>query len=101
MNRPRWQKIDSDLWSNRARSLLVIASILVGLFAIGVIANLYVLISSNMQTGYAATNPANIFISSSLYDKGFLDHILHVPGVRQAEGSRNISLRLQSGPGEW
>ncbi len=101
MNRPRWQKIVSDLWSNRARSLLVIASILVGLFAIGVIANLYVLISSNMQTGYAATNPANIFISSSLYNKSFLDHIRHLPGVRQAEGSRNISLRLQSGPGEW
>jgi putative ABC transport system permease protein len=101
MNRPRWQKIVSDLWSNRARSLLVIASILVGLFAIGVIANLFVLIRSDMESGYAATNPANIFISSSLYNKSFLDHIRHLSGVRQAEGSRNILLRLQSAPAEW
>jgi putative ABC transport system permease protein len=101
MNRPRWQKVFSDLWSNRARSLLVIASILVGLFAIGVIANMYILIRSDMQAGYAATNPANIFISASLYDKSLLDHVQRLPGVRQAEGSRNFSLRLQSGPGEW
>jgi putative ABC transport system permease protein len=42
MRRPRFQKVLSDLWSNRMRSLLVVASIAVGLFALGVMTTIYV-----------------------------------------------------------
>jgi putative ABC transport system permease protein len=79
----------------------VVASILVGLFAIGVITSLYVLIEQDMSTGYAAVNPANIFVSTSLYDKDFLKHIRSLPGVRQADGVRTYGMRLQTGPGQW
>ncbi len=101
MNRPRWHKILSDLWSNRVRSLLVVASITVGLFAIGVIATMYSVISADMASGYAATNPANIFISTQLFNKDFVDHIRRMQGVRQAEGARISDIRLEASPGEW
>ena len=37
MMRPRWHKALADLWSNKMRSLLVIVSIAIGLFAVGLI----------------------------------------------------------------
>jgi putative ABC transport system permease protein len=101
MRRPRWHKVLTDLWGNRVRSLLVVASITVGLFAIGVISTIYAVISSDMQTGYAAVNPANITILSQPFDKDFLDHLRHQEGVRQVEGARLQSLRLEASPDNW
>jgi putative ABC transport system permease protein len=99
--RPRWKKVLADLWGNLTRSALVVASITVGLLAIGIIATIHFVITQDMRSGYHAINPANLFINTSLYDKGYLDHLEHVPGVRQAEGAREVSLRLESNPGEW
>ena len=39
--RPRWRKVFSDLWGNRIRTSLVVASIAVGLFAVGMIATIH------------------------------------------------------------
>jgi putative ABC transport system permease protein len=99
--RPRWQKVFSDLAGNRIRSLLVLASIAVGLFALGVIANIYLVALADMQRGYAAVNPANIHISASLLPQGLVNHIAEVSGVRQAEGERTFNLRLSTSPDEW
>ena len=83
------------------RSLLVVASITVGLFAIGVIATIYMVIAEDMRTGYSAVNAANIFIQADLFDRDVVNHLRHVPGVRQAEGVRRTDLRVLTGPDEW
>jgi len=101
MKRPRWQKVLADLRGNRGRTALVIASIAVGLFAFGVIATLYVVIRQDMRDGYAAAQPANIRLRTSLIDDDMIESISKVPGVKDAQGARLISLRLQSGPDEW
>ncbi len=101
MMRPRWRKAFSDLWINPARSLLVIASITVGLFALGTIATLHSVIRQDLRDGYSSSNPANIQIQTSLIEPKLVDHISKMPGVRQAEGARNFQLRLQTAPGEW
>jgi len=99
--RPRWQKVLSDLWGNRMRSLLVLASIAVGLFASGVIAIIYFVALEDMQRGYAAINPANITVWASYFDQDLVEHMAKLPGVRQAEGSRELDVRLEAGPGKW
>ncbi len=99
--RPRWQKILSDLWGNPLRSLLVLASIAVGLFALGVIATISIIGPQDMQTGYAAINPANIYLLTSPFDQGLVDRLKNIPGVYQAEGVRNFSSRLEASPGNW
>jgi putative ABC transport system permease protein len=101
MIRPRWRKAFSDLWINPTRSLLVIASITVGLFALGTIATIYSIIREDLRVGYSSSNPANIQIQTSLFDPKLVDHIRKMPGVRQAEGVRSFPLRLQTAPGEW
>jgi putative ABC transport system permease protein len=53
MLRPRWKKVLSDLWDNKLRTILVVASIAVGVFSVGMIAGAYVIISQDMSSNYA------------------------------------------------
>ncbi|MBE0697973.1 MAG: ABC transporter permease, partial [Anaerolineaceae bacterium] len=101
MYRPRWQKVLADLWGNPTRSFLVVASITVGLFAIGVIANVYLIIAQDMRTAYSAIEPANIFIQTSLYNKDMLDTLREIPGVDKVDGVRAVELRVQDRNGKW
>ena len=60
MMRPRWRKVMHDLVNNFSRTVLVVVSIAVGVFSIGVIVGAYVIISNDMSASYAANNPMNI-----------------------------------------
>lgn len=101
MIRPRWQKILSDLLSHKIRSLLVIASITVGLFAIGMITTVYVILAQDIRTGYEKVNPANIQVNASPFDDEFVDHIRRMPGVAGAEGAWIASLQVSTGTDGW
>jgi putative ABC transport system permease protein len=102
MNRPRWQKIFSDLWKNKTRSLLVIASIAVGLFAVGIITKTYFSINRDMQLGYQAINPANIQIQTSLINQDIVERVGHLAGVERVEAHRQVHMQA-AGPagGIW
>jgi len=84
--RPRWSKVFADLWDDKTRTLLVVASIAVGAFAIGTIANAYLMLSEDMDVSYASVNPANITVVTDPFDKGFLESVRKVEGVADAEG---------------
>ena len=101
MLRPRWRKVLSDLVGNKIRSLLVVASIAVGLFAVGLITSMNAIITADMETGYRSVNPANIVIFASPFDLELVDHIGNMDGVRQAEGVRSLTLRVRNAEGEW
>ena len=58
--RPRWSKVLTDLWDSKTRTLLVVASIAVGVFAIGMITTAYSILSSDINYSYASINPVNI-----------------------------------------
>ncbi|UCC62006.1 MAG: ABC transporter permease, partial [Anaerolineae bacterium] len=105
--RPRWRKVLHDLWSTKAanatkaRTLLVIASIAVGVFAIGVITGAYVLLTEDLSASYAAVNPANIDLITDPFDPAFVDAIRRMDGVADAEGRRSTTVRVRIGPDAW
>lgn len=101
MMSPRWQKVFADIWGHKFRSLLVVASITIGLFATGLIVSMDLIISQDMKAGYAAVNPANIEIFASPFDQDLVDSVRHVDGVRQAEGVQTLTLRVENTKGEW
>ena len=101
MIRPRWRKVLSDLWENKLRTLLVVASIAIGVFSIGMIAGSYEIISHDMGASYASANPANINMQVAPFDQDLLDSVKNLPGVKQAEGRAIISLRGRAQGGEW
>src|ERR1044071_10261159 len=91
--KPRWRKVIHDLVDNKARTLLVVFSIAVGVFSIGVIAGAYQIISNDMSASYSANKPANIELRMANFDDDVLSMIRHQSGVQDAEGRRVFNMR--------
>jgi len=99
--RPRWRKVFSDLWANKLRTLLVVASIAVGVFAVGTITSTYVIFSEDINISYAAAQPANIDIWTDLFDENFVKTIAELPEIDRAEGRHIINVRLRRAGEPW
>ncbi|MGC9357257.1 MAG: ABC transporter permease [Anaerolineae bacterium] len=99
--RPRWRKILLDLWDNKLRTLLVVASIAVGVFAVGMIAGSYVIISQDVRADYASVNPANIEMVTDAFEPGYLKTVRRIEGVALVEGRRHVTVRVETAPDVW
>lgn len=91
--KPRWSKVLSDLWDNKMRTILVVASIAIGVFAIGVIMSAYVIMGKDINVSYAANNPMNIEIWTDPFREDFIRTIERVPGVKNVEGALILNMR--------
>ncbi|MBI9050728.1 MAG: FtsX-like permease family protein [Anaerolineaceae bacterium] len=98
--RPRWKKVLADLWEDKVRTLLVIASISIGVFAVGMIAGSHSIISSDMTIGYISAMPSNIELTISPFDKNFVDSFRQMDSIHIAEGTRKVSVRFRNDKGE-
>jgi putative ABC transport system permease protein len=94
--KPRWRKVFLDLFENKGRTLLVVLSIAVGVFSIGVIAGTYVIISHDMSASYAANNPANLEFRMDDFNEDLLTTIQHTRGIADAEGRRVVNMRVRT-----
>ena len=100
--RPRWIKVFHDLWDNKARTLLVVFSIAVGVFSIGVIAGAYQIISNDMSISYAANQPANVELRTVGFNQDVLGSIQNTHGVLDAEARRVFNMRVRvAGTEKW
>lgn len=98
---PRWKKVLADLWENKLRTLLVVASIAVGVFAVGTIITTYVVLSTDVGLTFAARNPANIDIHTSPFSDNVVRSIERQTEVQDAEGRRIIAVRTRINGGTW
>ncbi len=98
----RWTKVTRDLWNNRARTGLVILSIAVGVFAIGMIAATQQALTASLNAQYAALRPADAILQTEpMLDEDFVDGLRNLRGVEAAEGRRALLLRISlDGNGE-
>jgi len=100
--RPRWRKVLSDLGESRSRTVLVVASIAVGVFAIGMIVSAYAVIARDINLSYASVHPANIEIWTDPFYEDLVRVVERTPGVANAEGRRIVGIRArQPGGGVW
>lgn len=98
---PRWRKILADFLGNPTRSVLVILSIAVGLFAVGSITNTRLQSAHLMRENYAAVNPANVMLITSPLTEDDLLPLRRLDGVAEAEGVRTFNLRVRNHEGDW
>jgi len=94
--RPRWRKVFSDLVDSKLRTALVVFSIAVGVFSIGVISGAYVIISNDMSASYAANKPANIELRMADFDQDTLTTVRNARGIANAEGRRVFNVRVRT-----
>ncbi|MFN2236474.1 MAG: FtsX-like permease family protein [Anaerolineales bacterium] len=99
--RPRWRKVLADLWDSKMRTFLVVASIAVGVFSMGMIVSAYVILDADIDSSYASANPVNIEIWTDPFEEDFVRIIERVPGVAAAEGRQITGARTSNDGIEW
>ena len=102
MFRPRWRKVIHDLFDNLARTLLVVFSIAVGVFSIGVISGAFVIIGHDMGISYAANVPSNVELRMADFGDEVLASVRNSSDVDQAEARRVFNVRVRvPGTQKW
>ena len=94
---PRWRKVVRELWSNRARTSLVVASIAVGIFAVGTVQHLRTVILAEMQQVYDDSNAsvATLFVNG--VDDDALTALRRMPEVADAQGRSSVGVKVLVG----
>jgi putative ABC transport system permease protein len=99
---PRWRKVLRDLWLNKSRTLVVVLSIAVGVFAVGTIASSQIILSRDLRATYLATHPAHAtLLTFESFDEDVVDAVSNMREVEEAEARRRLTVRVQTGPDEW
>lgn len=99
--RPRWRKILRDVVSNRTRTILVVVSIAIGVFAFGTILAGLIVTQRELRSAYLQTNPASGTITTTAFDDDLVTAVAHAPHVVAAQGRRAVAARIQLGPAQW
>jgi putative ABC transport system permease protein len=101
MLRPRWKKVLRDLWHYKTRTILVVLSIAVGVFAFGTIAASRINILESLRDSYRSVNPSSATITAEPFQEALVDVVSGMPGVAVAQGQRKVSARVRVGEYQW
>jgi putative ABC transport system permease protein len=93
MNPIFFRKIIREFWSQRARSLLVVLSLAVGIFAVGATAGAQHILAREMRANLQAIHPAHLLAVVSAMTPAQLDAIGSLPEVAAVEGRSTLMAR--------
>jgi len=89
-----WHKIWYDLWHNKLRTLLVILSIAVGVFALGVTFGMVEQMLPTMDAAHAASKPSHAtLLLTQTVDRDTLLALRRTPGVAEVEALNMVQIR--------
>ena len=88
------KKILADLLSSKGRSILVILSIAVGVFAVGLVASSFSIVKKDMAADYLAINPHTARIYTSDFTSKLLAAMHSVPEVDAIEARYNLWVKI-------
>jgi putative ABC transport system permease protein len=80
-----WRKVWRDLAHNKLRTLLVVLSTAVGVFALGLVFGLSGVMRERMTQDHRATVPGHINVWGGSFDQDTVEAVLREPGVADAE----------------
>jgi len=94
----RWYKVLNDLSGNKVRTLLIVLSIAVGLFAVGMIVSARTILATEMDRSYAAIHPSDGIIRTlETFDEDFVRAVRAMPEVAEVDARRVLDTRVQIG----
>lgn len=98
----RWYKVWNDLGGNKTRTALIVLSITVGLFAVGMIVSTRAILATELHRSYAAIQPSSGSLRTlQLFDADFVQAVRALPGVAAVEPRRVLEVRAQVSPDTW
>lgn len=98
---PRWCKVWADLWTNKLRTALVVLSITVGVFAVGVVYSANLMFQRDLAQSWQTAAPASASLYADPFDEDLVESIYSLRAVKEADGRRNVDLRVRTASGEW
>ncbi|MGB7537556.1 MAG: FtsX-like permease family protein [Anaerolineales bacterium] len=101
MNRTLFHKLLRDLWGHRTRTLLVLLSLTIGIFAVAVVSDSYAILLREMNENYLRTDPSSATLWVSPLDESVLERVKKLPGVSAADLRSAIRGRIRIGENEW
>src|SRR6476659_9122112 len=87
---PRWRKVLRDLWSNKTRTILVVLSIAVGVFAVGMIGGARVILVRDLTDTWMSVDPPSATLNTEAFDDDLVQVVRKLPGIREAEARRTL-----------
>jgi len=96
-----WRKAVRDFWHERARTVLVVLAIALGISAFAAVMSSYAILTRELDQGYLATNPASAVMRLDSVDDETVKAVLQNPEVSDAEPRRTIRGQIKSGPVQW
>jgi len=101
MLKTRWQKVLTDIWGNKTRSLLVVLSVGVGVFAVGFVQTLSTVLIGGMNADFQGVNASSgTVMSTEALSDDFIISLKSVPGVEELEGSGSATGKIDLGNGK-
>ncbi len=101
--RTAYRKVLRDLWRNKARTMMVVLSIAVGVMAVGMIQSSNGLMQRQMTLAQQASQPSHVWLFlSELIDDDTVYSISRLPEVAEAQGIAERGIRWKpSLDAEW
>lgn len=91
---PRWWKVIRDVWDNKSRTILVVLSIAIGVFAFGGLFITRVIAEGALDGQYRLTNSPQISMSLPPFDDHFVAWMARQQHVSGAQGRASYSVKL-------
>jgi putative ABC transport system permease protein len=89
-------KVLRDVSSNKTRTLLVVMSIAVGVFAVGTTLTIQDVLSREMDRNWQTSNPASLRVNIGGFQQDFVTSVRQMPEVADAEGRSSAFLRARA-----
>jgi len=97
-----WHKAWRDMAHNKLRTILVVLSTAVGVFALGLVFGLSGVMRTRMTEDHQATVPAHLTFWGGPFDDDVTEAVLDEPGVADAEALMSVSIRWKlEGETDW
>lgn len=84
-----------DAWNHRARSLLVVLAVALGLTGSGAVLNAWALVRTTTEATYAASHPVAATMKIAPLEPAFLARVRQLPGIGAVRARRTVVASLQ------
>ncbi len=94
-------KVFRDLTVNKSRSLLIIASVAVGVMAFGLMQIGGEVLHENLRVSFSASRPAHSVLSLSPFQDGLVENVRTLEYVESVEARTVSQALLETAPDKW
>jgi putative ABC transport system permease protein len=96
----RWLKVWADFWGNKTRTFLMVLTIFVGVFSVGLVNNMARMMNHDMDADFLSSNPSEVTIYAYPLNEDWVRSLRSVAGVGDLEGRYTLTANWNKAEGE-